>query len=158
MPLRAWIVTILSWLKPILPMFQCPHELELLHGKRKDCKPVYGVSMPSRAWIVTRQKERLQARVRRFNALTSLNCYDARGTFCPYWILFQCPHELELLQEPKVKLATLAQVSMPSRAFSSRGLTRHFSHSHLLDCSDKFYVCQCPLGLIFHFYSTPLKT
>ena len=43
-------------------------------------------------------------------------------------------------------------VSMPSRAYTS------FLHKDTVYIYQKSGVCQCPLGLIPHFYGTPSKT
>ena len=81
-------------------MFQCPHGLELLLPSTFPCT-IFGcfnaltglscypigvkndlstdrVSMPSRAWVVTRIGYTGKIQLRRFNALTGLSCYVAR--------------------------------------------------------------------------------
>ena len=75
-------------------MFQCPHGLELLHRISAICW-FPNVSMPSRAWVVTLQKQQERA----------------------YGTMFQCPHGLELLQHFDYSVADVYCVSMPSRAW-----------------------------------------
>ena len=76
MPSRTWIVTRCS---------KC--------GRRVPT----GVSMPSRAWIVTSVSLWLLWSWCCFNALTGLNCYDWKCAKTILFLLFQCPHGLELL-------------------------------------------------------------
>ena len=98
-------------------MFQCPHGLELLLGRRLQENTLFGC----------------------FNALTGLSCYEYDSSIftdiymfqCPHGlellpyvpastakscIWFQCPHGLELLRPSRVRHATDLGVSMPSRA------------------------------------------
>ena len=99
MPSRAWVVTSVSSSVPTtIPsfnalsglscywygiqyfhdsvMFQCPLGLELLPLAYLQMSARFGVSMPSRAWVVTVQ-----------------------STFCVLQRWFQCPLGLELLQQ-----------------------------------------------------------
>ena len=75
------------------------------------------VSMPSRAWIVTRGQIWLDYGQKCFNALTGLNCYFPAFFGPANKPLFQCPHGLELLQELLCKATYCIVVSMPSRAW-----------------------------------------
>ena len=60
---------------PEIVRFQCPHRLELLRQSLTSVGLRYSVSMPSRAWVVTRNY----------------------GLEVVETIVFQCPHGLELL-------------------------------------------------------------
>ena len=59
---------------------------------------------------------------------------------------FQCPHGLELLRIGRWYCIIFYSVSMPSRAYTSF-LRPEFSY--IEPCTGE---CQCPLGLIPHFY------
>ena len=116
-------------------------------------QPEY-VSMPSRAWVVTPKKG------------------------APVLVrLFQCPLGLELLQEIPLVVVRTDEVSMPSRAYTSFLLlvpvcpdvvmcicVNALSGLYLISTFTALFfsspssMCQCPLGLIPHFYGTPSKT
>ena len=62
-------------LPDVRALFQCPHGLELLRQCRGWKYRRFAVSMPSRAWVVTRWKQTIYSSYQGFNALTGLSCY-----------------------------------------------------------------------------------
>ena len=67
---------LLPWSFAMYPAtFQCPHGLELLLHCEIPWFMKMIVSMPSRAWVVTRGFLEIQTLLCRFNALTGLSCY-----------------------------------------------------------------------------------
>ena len=83
---------------------------------------------------------------------------------------FQCPHELELLHLRVFRCCNVVRVSMPSRAYTSfLHDSRMGNHSYAMCVNalsglylistlsfdaetNGLWGCQCPLGLIPHFY------
>ena len=84
------------------------------------------VSMPSRAWVVTHWQVVLHYLLQRFNALSGLYLISTTRIFI-YWTVYRW-------------------VSMPSRAYTS------FLHRVVKGLDGELKECQCPLGLIPHFY------
>ena len=152
-------------------LFQCPHELELLHNLLFKSAMRLHVSMPSRAWVVTISQP--------FHAESNYVSMPSRawvvtllGYGNPHIIgMFQCPHGLELLRVNELISASTDGVSMPSRAYTSFLLALFVTYnrvkrnvsmpsraytSFLLGCNKWVLhirnACQCPLGLISHFY------
>ena len=62
-------------LPDVRALFQCPHGLELLRQCRGWKYRRFAVSMPSRAWVVTRWKQTIYSSYQGFNALPGLSCY-----------------------------------------------------------------------------------
>ena len=87
-----------------------------------------------------------------FNALMGLSCYRHGFMNTMTEGTFQCPHGLELLrillsqQMQQCCFNALTGLYLISTSFMPERLGLHY-------CS-----CQCPLGLIPHFYGTPSKT
>ena len=71
-------------------VFQCPHGLELLLAKAIVSEFYVGVSMPSRAWIVTRIVCSGWESDRGFNALTGLNCYGKNAQYFKFFMILLC--------------------------------------------------------------------
>ena len=121
-------------------LFQCPLGLELLPELPHPFPLPSKVSMPSRAWVVTRTVRKPVPFARKcFNALSGLSCYTSKNHLSRSTFLFQCPLGLELLLDEFEMVTLQLSVSMPSRAWVVT-----------LDIGYGFFLhvpFQCPLGL-----------
>ena len=111
-----------------------------------------------------------------FNALMSLSCYTCVCLGAVMWYVFQCPlglipHFYMIAEWVTIHMLC---VSMPSRAYTSFLLSHLMlrptvsggvnalsglyliSTAVLMTALIAAVACQCPLGLIPHFYSTAL--
>ena len=94
-----------------LAMFQCPLGLELLHWRNRYWSGIlicfnalsglscYGskegwngtaagyVSMPSRAWVVTRSQHQPHLHLMSFNALSGLSCYGKNAQYFKFFMM-----------------------------------------------------------------------
>ena len=127
MPSRAWVVTYEGAKAWLILMFQCPLGLELLrHDANRKVCTIH-VSMPSRAWVVTFKLRSSPQHGLCFNALMGLSCYAYNTGKSANFHRFNALMGLYLI-------STLRNCQLT------------FSHS----------VCQCPHGLIPHFYEKKL--
>ena len=186
MPSWAWVVTILHIHKlHHYLQFQCPHGLELLQRVNSASIGASSVSMPSWAWVVTARMSNILnfswyflciPAIYRcilayitifFNQLSKFLRCESPSTFLGTclshhsFIIFLVTNTNTLLSGLYlISTATCfagrpdqpEYVSMPSRAYTS------FLRSDVNGVDGILYECQCPLGLIPHFYGTPSKT
>ena len=73
--------------------------------------------MPSWAWVVTFYRCDWWIWLGSFNALMGLSCYLICAFCCALYLLFQCPHGLELLLVLILRFPSSVVVSMPSWAW-----------------------------------------
>ena len=123
---------------PEIVRFQCPHRLELLRQSLTSVGLRYSVSMPSRAWVVTRNYglEVVETIVFQCPHGLELLLYALRNNTA--LLLFQCPHGLELLQF----FDHLIQFLISFNALT--GLSCYHSRIHAGSVKTMF---QCPHGL-----------
>ena len=180
MPSRAWVVTIsYKVLRCQFSMFQCPLGLELLHWCFCCLCRFCCVSMPSRAWVVTARMPNILnfswcflciPAIYRcilahlpifFNQLSKFLRCESPSTFLGTclshhsFIIFLVTNTNTLLSGLYLISTALSvaekiynlHVSMPSRAYTS---FLRYLQWHMMQC---ITMCQCPLGLIPHFYA-----
>ena len=139
--------------------FQCPHGLELLRNfYEKDvgrCK----VSMPSWAWVVTARMSNISNFSWYFLCIPAI--YRCILAYLP--IFFNQLSKFLRCESPStflgtclshhsfiIFLVTNTNTLLSGLYLISTGIKMEYS----LDTT----MCQCPLGLIPHFYGTPSKT
>ena len=87
-----------------------------------------------------------------FNALTGLSCYSKAGRHRCTECKFQCPHGLELLR----RSGYLIRHAVNTCVNALSGLYLISTGWRSLATNQATSTCQCPLGLIPHFY-VPLQ-
>ena len=179
MPSRAWVVTWERYPDGFKAEFQCPHGLELLRKIRKCTWFDSCVSMPSWAWVVTARMSNilnfswyflcipaiykciLAYLSIFFNQLSKFLRCESPSTFLGTclshhsFIIFLVTNTNTLLSGLYLISTALSvaekiynlHVSMPSRAYTS---FLRYLQWHMMQC---ITMCQCPLGLIPHFYT-----
>ena len=158
MPSRAWVVT--EWMEKTAKAktFQCPLGLELLQKFQGFAKTLSDVSMPSRAWVVTARMSNI------LNFLWYFLCIPAiyKCILAYLSIFFNQLSEFLRCESPSTFLGTcLSHHSFIILLITSTSalLTGLYLISTALNrCifDTKQILCQCPLGLIPHFYGESL--
>ena len=157
-------------------MFQCPHGLELLRHNRKRVGKRLDVSMPSRAWVVTLEDDRIRhqnlvsmpsrawvvtARMSNIlNFLWYFLCIPAiyKCILAYLSIFFNQLSEFLRCESPSTFLGTCLShhyfiiflVTNTNTLLS--GLYLISTAKEVLTNNLEVKECQCPLGLIPHFY------
>ena len=186
MPSRAWVVTVPKkvGMGQQQDMFQCPLGLELLRDHSINHIYTWWVSMPSRAWVVTARMPNILnfswcflciPAIYRcilahlpifFNQLSKFLRCESPSTFLGTclshhsFIIFLVTNTNTLLSGLYLISTALSvaekiynlHVSMPSRAYTS---FLRYLQWHMMQC---ITMCQCPLGLIPHFYRVSQET
>ena len=98
-PLGLELLLFRSLCSPPFNTFQCPLGLELLLDRHCQLPIFSGVSMPSRAWVVTLSWKWYAELTVSFNALSGLSCYLSVQLQLYETVVFQCPLGLELLRQ-----------------------------------------------------------
>ena len=185
MPSRAWVVTDIYALIPSNENIVSMPSRAWVVTLEQSCKPKWAdVSMPSRAWVVTARMPNILnfswcflciPAIYRcilahlpifFNQLSKFLRCESPSTFLGTclshhsFIIFLVTNTNTLLSGLYLISTALSvaekiynlHVSMPSRAYTS---FLRYLQWHMMQC---ITMCQCPLGLIPHFYGTPSKT
>ena len=165
--------------------FQCPLGLELLLVNAFEYVDSWGVSMPSRAWVVTARMSNILnfswcflciPAIYRcilaylpifFNQLSKFLRCESPSTFLGTclshhsFIIFLVTNTNTLLSGLYLISTDLNSLyyEIPNMVCQCPlGLILHFYCLRILNAWEQGTVCQCPLGLILHFYCTPSKT
>ena len=176
MPSRAWVVTNWSLTMTVNMVFQCPLGLELLPEGTYHCNRRWYVSMPSRAWVVTYclievytfQSVSMPSRAWVVTARMS-NILNFSWYFLCIPAIYRCI--LAYLPIFFNQLSKFLRCESPS-TFLGTCLSHHsfiiflvtntntlLSGLYLISTKIEYNgnvfvanLCQCPLGLIPHFY------
>ena len=160
MPSWAWVVTYTLPYSPPPIRFQCPHGLELLPLVHFATRKSLYVSMPSWAWVVTARMSNILNFSWYFLCIPAI--YRCILAYLP--IFFNQLSKFLRCESPSTFLGTcLSHYSFIIFLVTNTNtlLSGLYLISTKIEYNGNVFVanlCQCPLGLIPHFYGTPSKT
>ena len=155
MPSRAWVVTTTTYRFLTEQKFQCPHGLELVQFRTWYKTPSGDVSMPSRAWVVTARMSNILNFSWYFLCIPAI--YRCILAYLP--IFFNQLSKFLRCESPSTFLGTcLSHHSFIIFLVTNTNtlLSGLYLISTKIEYNGNVFVanlCQCPLGLIPHFYS-----